>query len=121
MIDEIAANCVVDLHFKSNFEFGADTIDARDENRVEIFFVYGKQAAEPADLAEHAARKGLVREVLDPLLGSIGAINVDACVGVRDRTSLRVRALGQRVSSVMKVENGWLQLLTQGNVRRRSF
>jgi hypothetical protein len=29
--------------------------------------------------------------------------------------------LGQRVSSVMKVEDGWLQLLTQGNVRRRSF
>ncbi len=121
VIDEIASDRVVDLHFKRYFEFSADTIDARDENGIEIFLVYRKQAAEPADLAEHAARERLVREVLDPLLGSIGAIDVDACVGVRDRTSLRVRALGQRVSSVMKVENGWLQLLTQGNVRRRSF
>ncbi len=121
MIDEILADRVMPIQGKGEFQFGADTIDARDENGIEIFFVYGKQAAEPADLAEHAASERLVREILDPLLGSIGAINVDACVGVRDRTSLRVRALGQRVSSVMKVENGWLQLLTQGNVRRRSF
>ena len=104
VIDQVRSDGVVDLHFEGDFEFSADAIDARDENGIEIFLVYRKQAAEPADLAEHAARKSLVREVLDPLLGSIGAIDVDACIGVRDRTSLRVRSFGPK--GIVRYESG---------------
>ena len=55
VIDEIATRDRARWIFISNaatFEFSAEhTIDARDENGIEVFLVYRKQAAEPADLA----------------------------------------------------------------------
>ena len=49
-----------------------------------LLLVDGEQAAEAADLAQDAAIEGLMGEILDALLGAIGALNIDAGVGVSD-------------------------------------
>src|SRR4029077_7971085 len=37
-----------------------------------------------ANFAEHAAGKSLVGQILDPLLGAVGAVNIHTCVAVGD-------------------------------------
>ena len=85
VIDQVGADGVVQVHLEGDFQLGANAVDAGDQHRVEIaLLVDGKQAAKAADLAEHAAVKGFMGEVLDALLGAIGALNVDTGVGVSD-------------------------------------
>jgi len=89
---------VMDSHLESQFQFGSNSIYARDKNRVREFrFVDGKQSTETADLTEHAAGEGLVSKILDPLFGAVGAVDVDASVGISDGGSFR-RVVGHRVS-----------------------
>jgi hypothetical protein len=75
---------MVNLHIEGHFQFRAHAIDARYENRIQVRFRDRKKTPKSPDLAEHALSEGLVSQVLDALLGSIGAINVNASVGVRD-------------------------------------
>ena len=49
-----------------------------------LLLVDGKQPAEAADLAQNAAVEGLVGQVLDALLGAVGALDVHAGIGVGD-------------------------------------
>ena len=62
------------------------------------FLVDRKQPAEAADLAEHAAVESLVRQILDALLGAIGALDVDAGIGVGN--GARFCLLSQELGSV---------------------
>src|SRR5204862_6822361 len=63
----------------------AHDIDARNQHGIEIFLgIDGKQAAKAADLAEHTAGEGLMGKILDPILGTVGAVDVYASVGIGD-------------------------------------
>jgi len=85
VIDQVGADGVVDVHLEGDFQFGAHAVYARDQDGIHpLRLVHGKQAAETANFAEDAAGKCLVGEILDPLLGAIGAVNVYASVGVGD-------------------------------------
>ena len=59
------------------------TLDTR-IGSTHFCFVDGEQAAKAADFAQHAAGKGLVGQILDPLLGAIGAVNIYTGIGVGD-------------------------------------
>src|SRR5579883_3257024 len=85
---------MVDLHFEGDLELGADAIDAGDQDRIGVGLGDGEQPAKAADLAEHALGKGLMSEILDALLGTVGAVNVHAGIGVSDAGAL-LGSLGQ--------------------------
>ena len=83
MIHQVGPDGGVQIHFKSDLEFGTDAIHARHQHRVGVFeFVHHEQSAKTTDLAQHAASEGFVREILDPLLGAVGAADIDSGVGV---------------------------------------
>src|SRR6185312_7838345 len=83
VIHQIAAHRVVQVHHESKFQFCADAIHAGDQHRLaKLLLVDGIHAAEAADLAHHSFGKGAMGQVLDALLGTVGAINVDAAVGI---------------------------------------
>jgi hypothetical protein len=85
VIYQISADGVVNIHLEGKLELGADAIHARNQHRIQVLgFVHRKQATKAADFAEHAFGKRLMRQVLDPLLGAIGFVYVDARVGVGD-------------------------------------
>src|SRR5215475_15822795 len=85
MVYEIAADRVMDVHLECELEFGADAVNAGNEDGIKVFgFIYGEEAAETADLAEDASGEGFVGKVLDALLGAVGLVYVDARVGVGD-------------------------------------
>ncbi len=85
VVHQIRADGVMHLHLEGDFQLGANAVHARDQHRIEILrLVNSEQAAKPADFAEHAAGEGFVGEVLDPLLGAVGAVDIDAGVGVGD-------------------------------------
>ena len=85
VIDQVGADGVMDVHLEGDFQLGAHPVHAGDQNRVRpLHLVHREQAAEAADFAQHAAGKGLVGEILDPLLGAVGAVNVHPGVGVGD-------------------------------------
>ena len=85
VIDQVGADGVVQAHLEGDLQLGADTIHAGDEDGIEVsLLVDGKQSAETADLAQDAAVKRLVGQVLDALFGAIGAFNVYSGIGVGD-------------------------------------
>ena len=90
VVDQVGADGVVQVHLEGELQLGADAVHAGDQHGVEVFLlVDGKQPAKAADLAQHAAVKGLLREILDALLGAIGALDVHTGIGVGDRRVLR--------------------------------
>ncbi len=98
VVHQVGANRSVNVHGKSDFQLGADSVHARNQHRIHIFlFVDGKQRAEAADLAQHPASEGLVGEVLNPLLGAVPALDVNARIGVGD-SGILGGALGPRIS-----------------------
>src|SRR6266853_59919 len=73
-------------HLEGNLKLGSDTVDARYQHWIDVFgLVHGKKTAKASNFAEHAARKSFVGQVLDALLGAVGAVNIYASVGVGDR------------------------------------
>ena len=92
VVHQISAHGVVQLHHESNFELGADAIDARNQHRLAIeLLVDGEQPAKSTDIADHAAGKGLVRKIFDALLGAVRAVDVNPAVGVGDRSGFQCR------------------------------
>ena len=92
----------MDLHFESNFELGAHAVYTRDQYRIEILLVHGKQAAEAANLAEHTLGEGFVGKILDALFGLAGAINVHASVGIGYWGGFRHGILGHGNRSLLQ-------------------
>ena len=85
MIDQVGADGVMDIHLEGDFQLGAHAVHARDQDRVgPLRLVHREQAAKAADFAQYAASKSLVGEILDPLFGAVGAVNVHTGVGVGD-------------------------------------
>ena len=83
MIDEIGADGVVAIHGESDFQFGADAIDARDQHRfAHAGEVRRKQSAEAADLAENFGPVRLPNELLNVALQSIAEIDINACARI---------------------------------------
>ena len=89
VVHQVGADGVVQLHLKRQLQLGAYAVHAGDQHRVGILLlVDGKQPAKAANLAQHAAVEGLVGQILDALLGAIGALDVNTGVGVGDAAGL---------------------------------
>src|ERR1019366_531227 len=83
VVHQVGADGVVQVHFKGDLQLGTDPVHAGNQNRVRVLFlVDGEEPAKAANLAQHSAIEGLVGEILDALLGAIGALDVYASVGV---------------------------------------
>ena len=96
VIHQIGADRVMNVHLEGQFELRANAVHARNQHWIEILcLVHRKQAAEAANLAEHALGERLMRQILDALLGPVSLIYVDARVCVSDRFG---RMLGHGVS-----------------------
>jgi len=83
MIDQASAHRVMQVHLEGDPQLGAHTINARDQHRVLVLLLVEREhPAEAADIAEYALGISLMGEVLDPLLGAVGAFDVHTGVGV---------------------------------------
>src|SRR5262249_20907018 len=81
MIHQIGTDSVVHVHFEGELQLGADAINTRHEDRVEVFgLVHGEEPAKSADLTQHPFGKRFVGEVFNALLGAVGLIDIDACI-----------------------------------------
>src|SRR5215472_6497720 len=90
VVYQVSADRVVYPHHESDFELGADAVDARNQDGfAELLLVDGEHAAEPADLADHALGERPVRQILDALLGAVSAVNIHPAVGVCDGSILQ--------------------------------
>src|SRR5215472_9479622 len=89
MVDQVRTNRVVDFHLKSNLELRSNPVDAGNKDRIKIFAIDGVQPAESADLAEYPFGEGFMRQILDALLGFVGAVDIDAGIDVGDGCAFR--------------------------------
>ena len=90
VVHQIRADGVMHLHLECDFQLGANPVHAGDQNRIEILgLVNREQAPEPADLAEYPPSEGFVSKILDPLLGAVGAVDIDPGVGIRNRRAVQ--------------------------------
>ncbi len=97
MIHQVAADRGVQTHLKRDLQLGADAIHTRNQHWIGVFcLVHGEQPAKAPNFAEHAARESLMRQVLDALLGAVGAADVYAGIGVGDRCRAGRGSLGHR-------------------------
>src|SRR6202051_4796642 len=102
MVYQIRANGVMHLHLKSDFQLGANPIHTRNQHWVDILrLIDREQAAEATDFAEYASGEGFMGEIFNPLLGAVGAIDVDTGVGVSYWRTVQ-RIVGHACSSVSK-------------------
>ena len=86
VVHQVGAHGGMQAHLEGNLELRPHPIHARDQHRIHVLgFVHREQAAKAANFAEHAAGKGLVRQILDALLGAVGAVDIHTGVGVGDR------------------------------------
>src|SRR5438105_4874527 len=77
MIHEIGANGVVSIHGKCDFQFRADTIDARHQDRrAHTAKIWGKQSSEPADFSKDLRSVRGTDEPLNAALEPIAQINI---------------------------------------------
>ena len=94
MIHQVGAHGVMDFHFKSDLKFGAHAIHAGDQHGVQVLLIHRKQAAETSNLAQHTFGESFMGEILDALLGLVGAIDVHASIGIGYGGGLRLGILG---------------------------
>src|SRR6185369_12196852 len=104
VIDQIPTDGVMQVHLEGDLQLGAYTVNAADQYRVEVLLlVDGEESAETADVAEHTLIEGAVRQILNSLLGPVGALDIHAGIGVGD---LLVRSyLFSQVSGPSNAEN----------------
>ena len=60
--------------------------------------IHREESAKPANFTQHAAGKGLVSQILDALLGAVGAIDIHTGVSVGDRCGGGCGVLGHGLS-----------------------
>src|SRR5439155_27349882 len=94
VIHQVGAHGVMDFHFKSDLKFGAHAIHAGDQHGVQVLLIHRKQAAETSNLAQHTFGESFMGEILDALLGLVGAIDVHASIGIGYGGGLRLGILG---------------------------
>ena len=83
VVDEIGPDGVVASRHEGHLQFRSDAIDARDEHRILIpIAVETEQAAERADVREHARRERRSRERPDAADDFVAGVDVDAGVFV---------------------------------------
>ncbi len=79
MIDEIGADCAVPVHRECNFQFRADTVDARCQYRIaHPGKLYSKQTAEAAGFTEHFRPVRLPDELPDSSFELVAKIDIYA-------------------------------------------
>jgi hypothetical protein len=118
MVHQIGADGVVDFHLESEFELCADSVHARNQHGIEILsFIDREKRAKSANFAENAPGKGLVGEILDALLGTIGLINVDARVCVSN--GFGILGHGASVNDVREPDSQGKNLEIVARWRRR--
>ena len=83
MIDEIGADRVVAARHERDLQLRADAVGARDEHGIAVpVAIEAEQAAERADLGQHAGRERGARERLDPADRLVAGVDVDAGLAV---------------------------------------
>jgi transposase-like protein len=83
VVDQVGADGVVHAELEGDLELGAHAVGGADQDGVlPALQVEPEERAEAADAAQHIAVKGLLRQVLDALLGAVAAGDVHAGVGV---------------------------------------
>src|SRR5205085_9884752 len=85
MIHQIGADGVVLVHRERDFQFRADAIDARNQNRIAHAGKFrAEQSTEAPDLSEHSWSMRLPDERLDAALELVAKINIHpgGCVGL---------------------------------------
>ena len=89
MVHQVGAHGLVQFHLKGDLQFGAYAIYARNQHGIAIFlFINGEEPAEAANLAQHSLGEGLVRQILDALLGAVGLRDVHTGIGVGNSGAL---------------------------------
>ena len=74
VVDQVSAHGLVQAEFEGDLELGADAVGRADQDGVlPALQVEPEERAEAADAAQHIAVKGLLRQVLDALLGAVAA------------------------------------------------
>ena len=97
MVHQVRAYRGVQVHLKRNLQLRPNAVHTRDQNRIGVLgLVDGEQPAKAANLAQHTLGESLVRQILDPLLGAVGAVNVHAGIGVGNRRRAGCGSLGHR-------------------------
>ena len=92
VVYQIAAHGVMQVHHERHFELGADAIHAGNQHGIaKLFLVDGKHAAEAADLAHYSRRERAMGEVFNALLGAVGAVNINAAIGIGDGSLFQMR------------------------------
>ncbi len=83
MIDEILPDRVVTIRREGDFQFGAHAVHAGDKHGLlHAAEIGSKQAAEPANLAEHLGAVRLAHEFLDSAFDLVAEVHIDAGGGV---------------------------------------
>ena len=86
MIHQIFANGVVTSGFNGYFQFGADAISGTDEDRL-LPSGQRKACAETSNIGHHGFGKCFAGVGANETNGSVGFVNVYACVFVLNRFS----------------------------------
>src|SRR6185312_15151774 len=83
---------VVQVHHERNFELGANAIHAGNQHRIaKLFSVDGEHAPEAADFAHHSRSERAMGQVFNALLGAVGAVNINAAIGIGDGSLFQIR------------------------------
>ena len=84
MGNQIVADRIMDSGHEGDFEFGADSIAARDQQRFAIsFLLQPEQGAETADIGQHSGRECRASQGANPLLGLGRGVDIHAGTGIR--------------------------------------
>ena len=83
MIHKISSDRVVLIHGKCDFQFRADAIDARHQDRrAHIAKIWSKQSSEPAGFSKHLRSVCSPDETMNVALKLISQVNVDTSGGI---------------------------------------
>ena len=88
VVHQVGADGVVQLISKASLSLVPTPSTLETSTGSVNFFLSMEEPAKAADLAEHAALKVWCARILDALLGAVGLLDVDACVGVGEASRL---------------------------------
>ncbi len=89
VIYQVCADRGMQVHLERDLQLCADPVDARNQHRIRVLnSINGEQTSKATNFAQYSFSEGLVGEILDALLGAIGAADVHPgiCIGDWRRT-----------------------------------
>jgi hypothetical protein len=111
MIDQIATNRVVQVHLEGDLQLGAYAVNTADKHGIQVFlFVYGKESAKATNVAKDTLVECAVRQVLNALLGPVGAFNVYTSIGV-----------GNLLVRCYLFSQGYRSIYRSGKIEQKSY